>query len=223
MSPLADCPVSDSTNVGTSKWVKWFLSAKEGTTMARSASKYGWTGGRDWTTGARAEQARAQQACPTSLKVFVYQRNALKTRCCKESALVEAHILFLPSLANILKGTPRNLIRTADINLPNYAATPLKTLISPGKSASAAPKDLAGQLKSILVNAPTAVAAAAPAAPVWLPVQPADCLAAAASRDVLLLHIAGSLSANVVEKDQVWCIELFAVLTIRQPALLSLS
>lgn len=123
-------------------------------------------------------------ACPTCLKVFVYQQNGLNTGCCKECALIEVHILFLLSLGNILDAMLKDLIRATDVEMPKYTATPLQSLIDPGKNASADAKDLAQQLKDVVAHAPTTVAATARALPVWLPVQPVDHLAAATSRDV---------------------------------------
>lgn len=81
--PLDDCPAPDGASVGSREWVPWFLSAKEGTTMARLALKYGWTGGRARRSVARephknrARQRRdGTQRCPEPLA------RGSRTNCC---------------------------------------------------------------------------------------------------------------------------------------------
>ncbi|GAA5981141.1 hypothetical protein JCM10908_003998 [Rhodotorula pacifica] len=61
-SPLQNLTLVAGGGVGTRAWVDWFLGAKEGVELARSASKQGSAGGPDWTDEARREQSEAQRA-----------------------------------------------------------------------------------------------------------------------------------------------------------------
>ncbi|POY70583.1 hypothetical protein BMF94_6498, partial [Rhodotorula taiwanensis] len=60
-SPVSALPTTGAP-VASREWVGWFCRAPEGVEVARSASKAGWAGGRDWDAEARALQSEQQRA-----------------------------------------------------------------------------------------------------------------------------------------------------------------
>ncbi|POY70277.1 hypothetical protein BMF94_6718, partial [Rhodotorula taiwanensis] len=60
-SPVSALPTTGAP-VASREWVGWFCRAPEGVEVARSASKAGWAGERDWDAEARALQSEQQRA-----------------------------------------------------------------------------------------------------------------------------------------------------------------